>query len=150
MLMPELPDLQVFSKNLNSLFAGKKLLQIKVINDKKLKDKQAELSENIEGVILRSIYRTGKELRFHFKNNVLLGMHLMLHGNLYLFEKNNENKYTIVELYFKDKGLALTDFQELANIKLNPEEKKGLMRCLKSLTTITLKLPCSPKQKLKT
>lgn len=122
--MPELPDLQVFSKNLNSIFNGKKLLQIKVVNDKKLKDKQAELTESLEGNILTAVYRTGKELRFPFSNNVLMGMHLMLHGNLYLFEKHNENKFTIVELHFENKGLALTDWQEMANIKLNPEEKK--------------------------
>ena len=43
--MPELPDLQVFARNLNSMLGGKKLIQIKVVNDKKLKDKQAELSK---------------------------------------------------------------------------------------------------------
>lgn len=147
--MPELPDLQVFSKNLNSLFGGKKLLQIKVINDKKLKDNQVELSKNIEGIILKSVYRTGKELRFRFKNGVLLGMHLMLHGNLYLFEKHNENKYTIVELYFKDKGLALTDFQELANIKLNPEEKKGIDALSEELNYSYLKAVLQSKAKIK-
>ncbi len=147
--MPELPDLQVFSKNLHSFLQGKKLLQIKVVNDKKLKDKQAELSENLEGNILQSVYRTGKELRFQFTNNVLLGMHLMLHGNLYLFEKNNENKFTITELYFKDKGLALTDWQELANIKLNPEEKKGIDALSEELNYSYLKAVLQSKAKIK-
>jgi formamidopyrimidine-DNA glycosylase len=149
MLMLELPDLQVFSKNLNSLFRGKKLLEIKVINGKKLKDKQSELSENIEGIILQSVYRTGNELRFHFKNKVLLGMQLMLHGNLHLFEKNNENKYTIAELHFKHKGLALTDFQELANIKLNPEEKKGIDALSDGLNYNYLKTALQSKAKIK-
>lgn len=147
--MPELPDLQVFSKNLNSLFSGKELLQIKVVNDKKRKHEQAELSEKIEGITLQSVYRTGKELRFHFKNNVLLGMHLMLHGNLHLFEKKNENKYTIAELYFKDKGLALTDFQERANIKLNPEEKKGIDALSENLNYNHLKRALQSKAKIK-
>lgn len=147
--MPELPDLQVFAKNLNSILAGKKLLHVKIVNSKKIKDKQAELSENLEGNTLQSVFRTGKELRLQFVNNVLLGMHLMLHGNLYLFEKNNENKFTIAELYFDNKGLALTDWQEMANIKLNPEEKKGIDALSKDLDYNYLKTALQSKAKIK-
>lgn len=147
--MPELPDLQAFAKNLSSIFGKKKLLQIKVVNDKKLKDERAELSKNLEGKILQSVYRTGKELRFLFANNILLGMHLMLHGNLHLFDKNNENKYTIAELYFQNKGLALTDWQEMANIKLNPEEKKGIDALSEDLNCNYLKKILQSKAKIK-
>ncbi len=147
--MPELPDLQIFAKNLNSILGEQKLLQIKVVNDKKLKDKQAELSENLEGNILQSVYRTGKELHFLFSNNILLGMHLMLHGNLYLFDKNNQNKFTIAELYFENKGLALTDWQEMANIKLNPEEKKGIDALSKDMNCNYLKKILQSKAKIK-
>ncbi len=54
-------------------------------------------------------------------------MHLMLHGDLYIFNKKNENKFTIVELLFENnKGLAITDWQGNANIKLNPADNAGL------------------------
>ena len=36
--MPEAPDLQVFAKNLNKLFAGRKLEEIKIVNAKSLKE----------------------------------------------------------------------------------------------------------------
>lgn len=147
--MPELPDLQVFAKNLNSTLAGKKLLNIKVLNTKKIKDKQADLNKNLEGKVLESVYRTGKELRFQFANNVLLGMHLMLHGNLYFFEKNNEHKFTITELYFVNKGLALTDWQDMASIKLNPEEKKGIDALSAELNYDYLKTVLQSKAKIK-
>lgn len=124
--MPELPDLQVFSKNLNAALAGKKLLHLKVVNNKKIKDTQEELIRVLEGHILKSVYRTGKELRFLFDNKVLLGMHLMLHGGLYMFEKKNENNFTIAEFDFDDQGLALTDWSALATIALNPVDKKGI------------------------
>lgn len=148
-IMPELPDLQVFAKNLNSLLSGKKLLNIKVVNSKKIKDKQEELSKNLEGNILKTIYRTGKELRFQFTNDVLLGMHLMLHGSLYLFEKINENKFTIVELYFNTKGLALTDWQALANITLHPKDKKGIDALSEELNYNYLKSALQCKAKIK-
>jgi formamidopyrimidine-DNA glycosylase len=35
--MPELPDVEVFSRNLHQLFAGKKLLKLVVVNGKKVK-----------------------------------------------------------------------------------------------------------------
>jgi formamidopyrimidine-DNA glycosylase len=125
--MPELPDLEVFSTNLKSHFAGKKLVTLKVINGKSLKDKPSALSETLEGKMLKDIYRSGKELRFKFSNNTILGMHLMLTGDLFLFDKTNDHKSTIVEFYFtNDKGLALTDRMGKANVKLNPKEKKGI------------------------
>ena len=125
--MPELPDIQVFSSNLKSLFAGKKLVKIKVINGTKLKDKPEELSKNLEGKTIKDIYRSGKEMRFKFSDGTILGLHLMLTGDLIPFDKTNERKSTIVELYFSDgKAIALTDRMKNAYVKLNPEEKQGM------------------------
>jgi formamidopyrimidine-DNA glycosylase len=132
--MPELPDLQVFGKNLSKHFAGKKLEQIKVVNGAKLKDSQAALKKSLEGVKLHSVYRSGKELRFEFDNDNILGLHLMLHGELKLFDEKNDHKNTIVELLFSnDKGFAVTDWQGLANVKLNPTDKQGVDALSKEL-----------------
>ena len=125
--MPELPDIEVFSRNLHQRFAGKQLQKISVVNGKKLKDSQQGLSTALEGKKLIEIYRFGKEIRFRFPGDTILGMHLMLTGDLFPFEKKNENKWTIVELCFKGgSGLALTDRMKNANVKLNPENKKGV------------------------
>ncbi|MGI8951190.1 MAG: DNA-formamidopyrimidine glycosylase family protein [Chitinophagaceae bacterium] len=122
--MPELPDLQVFSQNLNKKLAGKTLKKITVKNDKKLNVSETELKKNLEGKKLKEICRAGKELHFVFENGEILGLHLMLHGQLFLFENKNENKYTIIELLFDNNtGLALTDFQAMATPTLNPEKK---------------------------
>ena len=40
--MPELPDIEVFSANLNKIFAGKKVTKVNVINGNKLKDKPTD------------------------------------------------------------------------------------------------------------
>ena len=51
----------------------------------------------------------------------------MLTGDIFLFDKKNDRKSTIVELHFKDgSGMALTDRMRNAYIKLNPEDKKGI------------------------
>ncbi len=124
--MPELPDLEVFSSNLQKKLSGKKLQKLTVVNKSKLKIPEREFRSGIEGQELKKIYREGKELRLAFANGNILGLHLMLNGDLHLFEKRNEHKYPIIELLFEDnKGLAITDFQGMANATLNPEEKQS-------------------------
>ena len=121
--MPELPDLQVFSKNLNKLFKDKKLEKVNVTVAAKLNVPAKELEDALEGQTLTHINRVGKELQFTFKNGHILALHLMLHGELHLFEAKNEHRFSIIELIFEDKkGLALTDFQKAATPTLDPEK----------------------------
>jgi formamidopyrimidine-DNA glycosylase len=120
--MPELPDLQVFSHNLNKALNGKEITSISMPVSKKLNVPVSKLKKTIEGRSIEKIYREGKELYFAFDKGNILAMHLMLHGNLYLFSSKNENKHTVFEMHFDDKtGLALTDWQNAAVVTLNPE-----------------------------
>ncbi|ASU36263.1 DNA-formamidopyrimidine glycosylase family protein [Mucilaginibacter xinganensis] len=81
--------------------------------------------ETLEGHTLANVRRVGKELQFEFDNNHVLATHLMLHGQLQLFDKTNSHKFTILELLFEgDKGLALTDFQKAATPTLDPEKNE--------------------------
>ena len=47
--MPEIPDIEVFSRNLKKLLAGKQVTKVKVVNGKKLKDTAKELPGALEG-----------------------------------------------------------------------------------------------------
>ena len=125
--MPELPDIQVFTDNLNKLYKNKQLISIIVKNKRNLADTPKELSQALEGSSLKKVYRSGKEMRFKFSNGTIMGLHLMLTGDIIPFDKSNERKSTIVELYFADgSGLALTDRMSNAFIKLNPIDKDGI------------------------
>lgn len=125
--MPELPDIEVFSRNLKKMYGGKKLLKIKVVNNKNIKDSQKELSGALEGQKLKDVYRSGKEMRFLFSNGKVLGLHLMLTGDLIPFEEENERKSTKVEFYFEGgQNLALTDRFKNAFVKLDPVDKEGI------------------------
>ncbi len=125
--MPELPDVHVFAKNLNKAFAGRKLLKIKVVNGKKLPDTADKLSKFLAGKVLKKIFRSGKEFRFEFADGTLLGLHLMLTGDLFIFEDKNDHHSTIVEMYFEGgQNLALTDRMRNAKIELDPVDKDGV------------------------
>ncbi|TDE10528.1 DNA-formamidopyrimidine glycosylase family protein [Dyadobacter psychrotolerans] len=121
--MPELPDLQAFSKNLTKELKGKKLEKLEVLVKQKTQVSEKELSENLDGKTLKKVYRLGKELFFDFGADALVSMHLMLHGKLVMQMKEDElPKYALVNFIFKDgTQLILTDFQKIAKIDLNPE-----------------------------
>jgi formamidopyrimidine-DNA glycosylase len=122
--MPELPDLNVFAKNLGKVLTGKTIQKIVVTNRRKLKIPVSKLKKEIEGSKLKKVYREGKELHFEFSNGNVLGMHLMLKGTLYLIEGKNDKKSTIIEIHFNNnKVLVLTDYQGSANVNLNPVGK---------------------------
>jgi len=124
--MPELPDLEVFSRNLTKRITGKKVEQVNVPVASRLNVSVKELKKNLEKQKLTKVYRVGKELHFDFDNGNTLGLHLMLKGDLHLFENKNEHKHTILELIFEDGfGLALTDWQKKATPTLNPETKEA-------------------------
>ncbi|WP_018614367.1 DNA-formamidopyrimidine glycosylase family protein [Segetibacter koreensis] len=80
--MPEIPDIEVFAYNLKQKLAGKKLVKVEVVNGKKLKDTPEEISSALEGKTLKDIYRSGKEFPFVFSDETVLGMHLMLTGDI--------------------------------------------------------------------
>lgn len=119
--MPELPDLQVFSKNLHRELAGKKLQKMVVNGQSKLNVPANKLKQLFEKQQLKSVYREGKELRMLFSNKNILGLHMMLHGKLHWYE-DEMPKHTLLAMEFdKGKKLALTDFQKKARATVNPE-----------------------------
>lgn len=119
--MPELPDLEIFSRNLEQQLSGKLLKEVVVKNGKKLNVSVKELKATIEDQKLVHIARAGKELYFEFGNKAVLSIHMMLKGELYLFKQEAAPKHVILELIFKD-GIQffLTDFQGMAKATLNP------------------------------
>lgn len=138
--MPELPDLQVFSHNLNKKLTGKEVQNITVHVSKKLNVSAATLKKHLAGQTLKEVYREGKELHLSFANGDILGLHLMLHGNLYLFESENTNKHTVIELLFDDNtGLAMTDWQNMATPTLNPAVRPSPDALSKDITFEFLK-----------
>jgi formamidopyrimidine-DNA glycosylase len=123
--MPEIPDLNIFSKNLRKRLTGKTLSEINILVPRKLKVPESDLKDAFEGQKLAAITREGKELHFAFENGHVLGLHLMLHGTMYWYDRTNENRFTIAELLFADgTGLAITDWQKAVILTLDPKPTK--------------------------
>src|ERR1700683_5050699 len=137
--MPELPDISVFCKNLKKLLEGKEISKVKAIG-KKLPDSQAALTKALVGKKIKDVFRSGKEMRFLLTDGTLLGFHLMLTGDMFVFDKKNDHHSPIVEIYFKNGGgIVLADRMQNASIRLNPVDKKGIDALDKSLNYTSLK-----------
>ncbi|GAB4092115.1 Fpg/Nei family DNA glycosylase [Flaviaesturariibacter terrae] len=138
--MPEIPDIEVFATNLNERYAGKTLARIKVLRGKNITDSARSLSRRLAKKKLLRVERSGKELRWHFAGDTVLGMHLMLTGDLFPFEKKNRQRFSLVELYFSDgSGLALCDRMRNAWVRLDPVDKAGVDALDRSLNFRKLK-----------
>lgn len=122
--MPELPDLQLFSRNLHQKLAGLQVKEIDVPVPAKLNVPEATLVKAIAGHTLKTVKREGKTLHFLFDNDHVLQLHLMLNGELVLGEE--PAKHTIISIRFSDGTmLSLTDFRKMANATLDPEPSEA-------------------------
>jgi len=121
--MPELPDLENFSRNLHKNFAGKKLVKLKLSKAARLNVSAVVLKKKLVSQKLIKVYREGKELRFVFSNKAIMGIHLMLRGRFYQFSGENIPKHSLAEFFFQGgQNFALTDFQRNARITIDPPE----------------------------
>jgi formamidopyrimidine-DNA glycosylase len=125
--MAELPDLSVFAKTLNHYFKGHPLKEIKVTVAKKLNVTEKELKEKLEGQRLELVQREGKTLEFHFSSRNILGLHLMLRGELTLVDRESPPpKFEIIRFDFGRHGaFAVTDFLKQARPTLDPKPQKA-------------------------
>jgi len=123
--MAELPDLTVFAQILSRRFKGKKLETIEVSVAKKLNVPIKELKEALEGKELKAVERAGKTIQLIFSGPQVLGIHLMLRGELQLIENGEAPRFQILGLHFKGgDAFAITDMQKQATPTLNPEKNE--------------------------
>lgn len=121
--MPELPDLEVFSENLTKLLKGKKIETIEVTQKKNLNVSPALLTKKLHGIEVDSVTRYGKTLHLNFKDGAVLGLHLMLRGELVFAKEHTEVKFAIIALIFSDGScLTMKDYQKAATPTLDPEK----------------------------
>lgn len=137
--MPELPDLQVFSRNLKKLIAGKNVKNVVIAAPKNVDPGEKEISV-LEKQSVKDVYRDGKELFIEFSKGDILALHMMLRGELHFSEKAVKQKYPVIEVHFEDgSSLVQADFRGMAKAKLNPEKKPGVDALSKELNFEFLK-----------
>ena len=119
--MAELPDLTVFAQILSRKFKGEELDKVEVTVAKKLNVTVADLKSALEGKKLNNVNREGKTLQLHFSGDQILGLHLMLRGELVDLNNGEIPRFQILAFHFTNgSGFALIDLQKQATPTLQP------------------------------
>lgn len=110
--MPELPDLEVYCRNLTPLAQGQEVVSVVFHREKRLNVTPEELAEALRGTTIAGIAREGKETWFTFSNSRRLGIHLMLKGQFAVTPDDGDIKYKVLTLGLGS-GEALVVFDSL-------------------------------------
>nr|WP_199156766.1 DNA-formamidopyrimidine glycosylase family protein [Pedobacter sp. ASV2] len=120
--MAELPDLTVFAQILERRYKGKTLETLDISVAKKINVPAKVLKASLEDRVLLHVKREGKTLQLHFSGNQILGLHLMLRGELIEIDQDEPPRFQIIGFHFEGgEGFALIDMQKQATPTLNPE-----------------------------
>lgn len=121
--MAELPDLTVFAQILSRRFAGKVLETLEVTVANKLNVPVKEIKTALEGRELIKVERAGKTLQLYFSGTQVLGLHLMLRGQLVFIDQDEPPRFQILGFHFEGgEAFALIDIQKQATPTLNPDQ----------------------------
>ncbi len=126
--MPELPDLVIYAKNLDTHLRGRRICGVTLHRPQKANAPSTVLQNTLASRQIDGVQREGKELWLRAVSNdgpdIQLAMHLMLTGKVELLQASaqpREVRNPIFSLAFEDgASLWLRDRMTLAHLKLNP------------------------------
>lgn len=122
--MPELPDLEAYSKNLKKIVIGQKIKEVIIYKPGKLNVTSEEINDALVSFRINNCYRDGKEMMFTFDNEHLLKIHLMLNGMFNITNNMNRIDFKMFALDFGDISLIVSDPAGWAKMELNPQKSK--------------------------
>jgi len=140
--MPELPEVQTITQQLNSELSGLKLLAVKCFKPKICKPSEVTIKRQLEGARLRKVGRVGKMIVFDFGKDVLV-IHLRLTGRLFLLNhKAPRTRWERARFDFEnDRSLRFDNMRMFGFAKLTTPE--GLQEMKKKLGPDALEISLS-------
>lgn len=124
--MPELPEVETISRQLNKLIVGKKIKKVEVKLLKIVKIPVTVFRRGLEGAIIKKVSRRAKLLIVELDNGWSMLAHLKMTGQM-IYQKTTDyglqatvkDKYTHVVFYFTDGNrLLFNDLRQFGYLKL--------------------------------
>ena len=119
--MPELPEVEIVTRHLNSLLVGRQFLKSQLIRPAlAAENSPRQFSLWLKNTIVESVTRRGKHILLHFDNQRTLIIHLRMTGRFHYLENTAENPKHTHALFALDqnKKLAFTDQRHFAMMHL--------------------------------
>lgn len=118
--MPELPDLAVFSENLQARLQGKTVHSVECHKGIRLNMSSEELRNALCNTSIASVRRAGKEMEFVFSNQATLFVHLMAEGKFHITLVPAAVRFQMLTLSLGEESLVVSDPEGQVSLKLNP------------------------------
>lgn len=123
--MPELPEVEIISRQLKKDIVGKKIIETEVNFKKPIgKISIAEFKRLTEGATIKDVSRRAKLVLIYLSNNQTLAVHLKMTGRL-LVAKKDDSKIKRAHIIFNFAGgdkLFFEDWRKFGFIKIIPEK----------------------------
>lgn len=118
--MPELPDLAVFSENLEARLQGKLVHSVECQRPIRSNTSPEGLRCSLSNTSIASVRRSGKEIAFVFSNQATLLVHLMLKGKFSITRDPGTVTFRMFTLGLGDESLVVSDREGRMTLNLNP------------------------------
>jgi len=116
--MPELPDLEVFKDNIFNRLTSKRLVGLKVFNQR-ITTPESILMDELNGRELLSLSRHGKELLFDFADGKIISAHLMLSGRISITNDSkaiDKIRSKVFSLDFENESIVFNDAGNIGTV----------------------------------
>jgi len=119
--MPELPEVELVAKSLDSLVKGRKIVVAELLRERLAPENApAEFAERLKEATINFIHRRGKHILFDLDNGETLMTHLRMTGRFMLLPVERElPKYSHAVFYFEDEArLVFQDQRHFGMMKI--------------------------------
>src|SRR6478672_1101601 len=111
--MPELPEVELVSRSLNTLVSGKRITSAVLLRERLAPETTpADFAGRLSGAAIRSVGRRGKHVLFDLENGHTLIVHLRMSGRFSLLPAEREDpKFTHAVFHFSESERLVFDDQ---------------------------------------
>lgn len=110
--MPELPEVEIVTKALNTLVKGRRISAAELIREKLAhRESPKSFEKKLVNTVIERVHRRGKHILFELSNKKTLITHLRMSGRFQLFDTNHEDpKFSHAIFYLEnDERLVFSD-----------------------------------------
>jgi formamidopyrimidine-DNA glycosylase len=122
--MPELPEVETIARDLNAALKGQKVTGARFRNVAIREDCNLFSPSRLVNKDLKEITRRGKNLIFHFSDDIAMVCHLKMTGRLIINDHSNgARKHLHFEMAFDNSKLSFFDVRKFGRICITDENR---------------------------
>lgn len=118
--MPELPEVELISRSLNSLVKGRTIVSAVLLREKLAPGISGEaFADSLRSTTINLVHRRGKHILFDLNNNKTLIVHLRMSGRFSLLDEDaSDPKFTHAVFYLDGPRLVFDDQRHFGFMKI--------------------------------